>query len=374
MSSNNWVVFSHSADLGGAELSLIPFIDAALDAGVSVTVVLPKPGPLSQVLEKKQSVSIEYRPTQKWMTGKLAKLSGLIRLAMIWVQSLQISSWLSKNSFSRVVVNTSVIPAPLYAAKRVKIQSLVFVHELIKSNPDLRSLLPKKLIISELNRLAAWVVVPSKVASKELGNHSIVIPPRLSVPIKPKKSLERIHMNGPGSPIRIVMLGRIHESKGAFEAIEVVEGARKRGVVVQLTFYGASDRITQERITARLDSSAVKHSVRFLSPQIDIDSIFENADLTFALSKVESYGRVVRESVARSVPVIASNIPVYRDVLNNGQGVLVQSSFDEIPPVLEAISKNPEIYRQMVRQCGEVPRDSNYGADDLQLLIDRLQA
>ena len=347
----NWLFFSHSSDLGGAELSLLPVIDAALQAGKHVTVALPRDGKFRTELEKRPDIDIIIRKTQKWMTGKFAFLTGPIRLLIIANEAKSMSNWLSRSAYTKVIVNTSTIPAPLWAAKRNKIPTVLFVHELIRTNRDLRSFLPKSLIISNLQRNANLIVVPSNAVAIEMGGSPHVFAPEILKPLKSIAELTQLHSSGPHSPMRLVMLGRIHSSKGVYEAVESVWRARDRGVFADLTLYGDIDSRTMADLSGIIKEKRLDGAVVIRPPMSNIDAIFENADITLVLSKAESFGRVARESISRGVPVIGLDIPATRDAIPNGCGALVSEPSQEIPGVLAGVQSGAIDYLSWVKSC-----------------------
>lgn len=352
--SQSWVVYSHSADLGGAELTLLEVVKQALKRDVSLTLILPREGALRAELEALGVQNVLILPTHTWMTGKFPRLLGIPRLILIARESTKFSRYLRDKAPDLLIVNTSTIPGPVHAGYKQKIPTAVFVHEGIRSNKRLTSFLPKAAIIRLLRRWADLLIVPSEFVGQELGGEFFVSVPEISQPQQPIEELLKVHQQGPHNPLRAVMLGRISREKGHLEAIAAVKLVKDRGINVQLSMYGDIDPTISQELTQLLLGNDLQDTVIVYPPQNDIDSIFKDADLTLILSRYETYGRVAAESQSRGVPVIGFDIPATREMLANRAGVLVSDPIKETAEILRRFSEDHREYRKLVSSIGSL--------------------
>jgi glycosyltransferase involved in cell wall biosynthesis len=352
--SQSWVIYSHSADLGGAELSLLEVIKQALKSNVSLTVILPREGALRGELETLGVKNVLIMPTHTWMAGKFPWLLGMPRLLLIGKESSTFSSYLKEKAPDLLIVNTSTIPGPVRAGYKQKIPTAVFVHEGIRSNKRLTSFLPKAAIIRLLQKWAALLIVPSEFVGRELGGEFFVSAPQISQPQQPIEELHTLHLKGPHNPLRAVMLGRISCDKGQLVAIAAVKLAKEQGINVQLSMYGDIDPKISQELSHLLRNKELKDTVFVHPPQNDIDSIFKDADLTLVLSRYETYGRVAAESLSRGVPVIGLDIPATREMLDNGGGVLVTDPIQETAELFHRFSEDHSEYIRLVSSIGSL--------------------
>lgn len=352
--SPSWVFYSHSADLGGAELSLLEVIKQASKRDVSLTVILPREGALRGELEALGVKNLLIMPTHTWMTGKLPRLLGIPRLIMIGKESSTFSRYLKEKAPDLLIVNTSTIPGPVRAGYKQKIPTAVFVHEGIRSNKRLTSFLPKAAIIRLLKKWADLLIVPSKFVGKELGGEFFVSAPQISQPLQPIEELLTLHKKGPHNPLRAVMLGRISREKGHLDAIAAVKLAIKQGFNVQLSMYGDIDPKISQELSHLLRNEDLKDALFVHPPQKDIDSIFKDADLTLVLSRYETYGRVAAESLSRAVPVIGLDIPATREMLAYGGGVLVTDPVEQTSELLKRFSEDHSEYVNLFANLGSI--------------------
>lgn len=349
----SWVFYSHSADLGGAELSMLEVIRQSILEGVSISVIMPREGQLRERLEALGVTDIQVLSTHTWMSGKFPKLLGIPRLILISEEARKISRYLKMKKPDLLIVNTSTIPGPVFAGNKSGIPSALFVHEGIRSNKQLKSLLPKSWIISALKKNADLVVVPSASIGEEVGGKYIVSSPAIARPTQDISALIKHHLEGPQQPLKIVMLGRISEEKGQLDAIRAIEIVQQQGQKVELALYGDIDPNIEQYLKNVMANSPAKDRINILSPQQDIDSLFENADLTLVLSRYETYGRVAAESIVRAVPVIGLDIPATREMISSGGGLLVSGYVADTAQAIMELSSNAERYRELVTSCGQ---------------------
>lgn len=350
--SQSWVIYSHSADLGGAELSLLEVVKQALKRHISLSLILPREGALTTELKALGVKDISFMPTHTWMTGKFPRILGIPRLILIARESSHFSRFLKEKAPDLLIVNTSTIPGPVRAGYKQRIPTALFVHEGIRSNKRLTSFLPKAVIIRLLKKWADLLIVPSEFVGNELGGEFFVSAPEISQPQQPFEELLTLHCQGPHNPIRAVMLGRISREKGHLDAIAAVKLAKAQGITVQLSMYGEVDPTISHELSELLRDEAIGDSVSVHPPQKDIDSIFKNADLTLVLSRYETYGRVAAESLSRAVPVIGLDIPATREMLAYRGGVLVTDPVEQTSELLKRFSEDHSEYRNVVSSIG----------------------
>jgi phosphatidylinositol alpha-mannosyltransferase len=122
-----------------------------------------------------------------------------------------------------------------------------------------------------------------------------------------------------GSPLRVLFIGQAVERKGLPILLRAFEALREH-VPATLTLVGAG---REEVAHMMLDDRGV-HALGKVSEQRKLEEL-SRADVLCAPSlHGESFGMVLTEAFAAATPVIASDIPGYRDVLRDGtDGLLV---------------------------------------------------
>jgi phosphatidylinositol alpha-mannosyltransferase len=161
-----------------------------------------------------------------------------------------------------------------------------------------------------VSEAAAWT------ARRYFGGHYQVIPN--GVHVDPERALQ-LAARPASDRLRIVFVGQAVERKGLPLLLRAFEALREH-LPTELTVIGPSPEELEPML---LDSTGVR-----MLGKVDDErkrEELEQADVLCAPSLGgESFGMVLTEAFAAGTPVVASNIPGYRDVVRDGvDGVLV---------------------------------------------------
>jgi phosphatidylinositol alpha-mannosyltransferase len=155
----------------------------------------------------------------------------------------------------------------------------------------------------------------------------------------------------PDGPLRLLFVGRAEERKGLPVLLRAFEALRTAGVDSELIVAGATEA---EVAPYLLDTEGV--DVRGRVSEDDKWCLLGEADVLCAPSLAgESFGMVLTEAFASGTPVVASDLPGYREVVQNGtQGVLVQPGEPaDLGHALRALAFDPERRRRMAVSARE---------------------
>lgn len=115
-----------------------------------------------------------------------------------------------------------------------------------------------------------------------------------------------------GGPV-LGAVGRLVESKGFAMLIEAFAEARMRMPGAQLAILGDGELRTH--LQARAEALGVADSVRFCGHRDDLARLYPAFDWLLVPSHSEGLGLVLQEAVLSAVPVICSDLPVFREQL-----------------------------------------------------------
>ena len=155
---------------------------------------------------------------------------------------------------------------------------------------------------------------------------------------------------GAARPLRILFVGQAVERKGLPVLLRAFEALRDQ-IPATLTLVGAS---AEEVAHMMLDDRGVEVLGK-VSEQRKLAELAA-ADVVCAPSlHGESFGMVLTEAFAASAPVIASDIPGYRDVVRNGtDGLLVPAGDDlALAESLRRLALDPQLRLGMARAARE---------------------
>ncbi|HLL64494.1 MAG TPA: glycosyltransferase family 4 protein [Micromonosporaceae bacterium] len=325
---------SHSADLLGAERSLLAVVrEAVRVGGHRVTVALPADGPLRTELVA-VGASVVMLPTRLWMGHRHNRLVGSIRLLQAAWSLGRYRRYLARTRPDLVVTNSVVIPVGAVAARLARIPHVWVVRESLASNPNLRSVLPRSAIARSVGHLAHGIIVISEYVAGQLvraapsaGPKVQVIPPAITP--WPGAGAATPRHAGSG-PERVVMLGRYTSEKGQADAITALGICARAGRPFQLRLAGLGGpdacRAASELATAHGVADLVETTEWTDDPQ----ALYRWADATLMLSRNEAYGRVTVESLMAGTPVIAFRAGASAEILAGGGGVLVEPRADAL--------------------------------------------
>jgi phosphatidylinositol alpha-mannosyltransferase len=162
-----------------------------------------------------------------------------------------------------------------------------------------------------MNRLQVRIAVSEAAAwtaRRFYGGRYRIIPNGVHVPAAAELR-ERVH----GEPLRILFVGQAVERKGLPVLLRAFEALREH-LPATLTLVGASSGEVAHMI---LDDRGVR-ALGKVSEERKLAEL-ERADVLCAPSLGgESFGMVLTEAFAASTPVLASDIPGYRDVVRDG--------------------------------------------------------
>ena len=149
--------------------------------------------------------------------------------------------------------------------------------------------------------------------------------------------------------INILFVGRFEERKGLIHLLKAYHRLRKRHVDARLLVVGTGPKQREYRRYVGLRKI---RDVDFLGPVSDDEKAryFASADIYCSpATGQESFGIVLLEAMAAGVPIVASDIHGYKNVLQRGvQGLLVEPrNHRALAAALYALSQDPELRLRM---------------------------
>lgn len=125
--------------------------------------------------------------------------------------------------------------------------------------------------------------------------------------------------------VNVLMIGRILKDKGAMEYIEAARLLRSKGVSVNFEMVGGFDAKNPSAIPeAVLQGATSKQLVKWHGKTDDVRPIVSSADIVVLPSYREGTPRSLLEAAAMGKPLVATDVPGCRNVVQDGvNGVLV---------------------------------------------------
>ncbi|TQR85368.1 glycosyltransferase [Mycobacterium hodleri] len=349
------VFVCHSSQTAGVERSTVALVRAAKRQKARVTVVLPKPGPILDLLNAIDGVEIQYAKAQWWMGREHQGWRGLAKIAHCLIQSFLWWPIIARIHPTAVCVMSTVIPAPMLGARLAGVPVVAFLSESIQTNPNLGSVLPKSIIIKYVTGLASVTVARSHFAAGQYGGASLIEPPDIGDP----KDVPAGKPDRGGQLQRLVMLGHLSSEKGQADAVRAVGVARDQGVSLTLEFYGEASPHELTKLNTLIEAQRLTATVRHRGVTSAPLSVLRSADLSLVCSRNEAYGRVTAESLSVGTPVIGYRAGGTAEILAGGGGIAVEPSVAALADALVSVARDGDLFCRIARAAEERQQSKN---------------
>jgi glycosyltransferase involved in cell wall biosynthesis len=118
-------------------------------------------------------------------------------------------------------------------------------------------------------------------------------------------------------PKTIGLIGRIHQDRGIWEFIKLVRILNSSSKDFKVIVIGDGPR--KDKFLLKLESVIPKNRIIYLGqlPESELRKAWKRIGVLVSMAPVESYGRVIRESLIAGVPVWATASVGVKDLMNN---------------------------------------------------------
>jgi hypothetical protein len=306
-----------SADTYGSDRQMVESLRGLQDAGWRVTVALPEPGPLVDLLS---GLDLDLAPFPVLRKALLRPAALLHLLARLPLDLVRLVRRIRAAAPHVVYVNTVTIPWWTLAARLAGVPVLVHVHEA----EELSAASTRKLLYGPL--LLADAVVANSATTRRvlLGSHR-----RLArrVAVVPNGLPDHGPVPADPAPGRVVMVTRLSPRKGVDVALEAVAELRSAGRNVSLEICGSAypgyewfaDQLRAR--AAEPDLAGAVHFAGYVSP---VAGALARAEVVIAPSLGESFGNAAVEAMLAGRPLVASDVQGLAEIVDNDRtGLLV---------------------------------------------------
>jgi len=118
-------------------------------------------------------------------------------------------------------------------------------------------------------------------------------------------------------PKTIGLIGRIHQDRGIWEFIRLIRVLNSSSKDLKVVVIG--DGPSKDKFLLKLASVIPKNRIIFLGqlPESELRKVWKRIGVLVSMAPVESYGRVIRESLITGVPVWATKSAGVKDLMDN---------------------------------------------------------
>lgn len=342
----------HNAEAGGAQL--LALADARrLARDFELTISIPEGSLRADFAEYGELVGptsvlpIWGASSPRWTLQSTRTVRDSVRLARL----------IRRRGIELVLVNSTVLMAPVLAARLASVPAIVHVREFPMTRGGRR-------VFGLHRRLADTLIAISGAVEDELprgGDARLVrILAGIDIPERggdPRDDFQK--------PVRLCVVGSVNgaHSKGQDVAVGALGWLVDQGVDASLDLVGP---ISDESFAAELRESAarlgVADRVHIRGESRETDAVFAATDIVLMCSRIEPLGLVPAEALVRGRPVIAARTGGLPEVIADGEtGILVPPEDPEAlgGAVLRMISSPTETREMIARGRRDVERRLN---------------
>lgn len=373
------VWLSHTAGLGGAELSFVEAAKALVARGHEIHAIVPCHGKLIPLLEG-INVSVSVVALPWWMHYTVPTrdpVRAFYRQVERSVCQVVDYSPLVRHVASRgadvVVTNTVTIPTGALAANQLGIPHVWYIHEFGFEDHRLKFDYGSPLSYTFMSRLSDAVIVNSQAVYAKYQRH---LP---STKLHLVYYAVECHEGAPTpilgrGPLKLILVGQLHAGKKQEDAIRALALLRARGAEVVLTLLGGDAIGYGSYLRALASHLGVEDEVSIpgfnASPSLEIAA----SDVLLMCSESEAFGRVTVEAMKGGKPVIATTSGATPELVRDGSNGLLYMAGDvaDLAKKIAILDANRDLLIEMGRRgkawATETFTMSNYARDLLAVL------
>jgi glycosyltransferase involved in cell wall biosynthesis len=322
---------SHSADLLGAEQSLLDIAAEAVAEGHAVLVSVPRLGPLVDRLVA-VGAAVEVCPTYSWMGRRHNAVVGFFRTLQAALAVRHHGALQKTFGADWVITNTAAVPSGAWAARRGGVPHAWLIRESLQTNSNLKSVLSKRRIARSIERNSDVLCAISdfvesqmcalepRIRQRHVGRLWPVRVPTSGASSSP--GLSDTHFHAGSHAVRLLLLGSISEEKGQFLAVDAVASARDEGYQLELLVVGNGHRKTISRLRDHIEATATDEIVRLADWTESVSELYQSADALLMPSQNEAFGRTTAEALLCGLPVVGFNAGATGELVAAGAGIL----------------------------------------------------
>lgn len=161
----------------------------------------------------------------------------------------------------------------------------------------------------------------------------------------------------PADPFRVRYVGTFSPYKGQLNGARAIARFAERHPAllpaISLAFRGfVGDRAYHAAVRGAVADGAARERVRFVpyDPAADVRDVFADADALLLLSEYEGFGLPPLEAQTAGVPVVCSDIAVFREVLGDGALFVPPGDADAAADALARLMTEPALRAELVRR------------------------
>ncbi|MFD1316099.1 glycosyltransferase family 4 protein [Namhaeicola litoreus] len=158
--------------------------------------------------------------------------------------------------------------------------------------------------------------------------------------------LEKSYAN---NTLHLGFIGRISREKNILEMIKAVSLLHKKNIPIHFSIYGDSRNVSYlDNVNTLIKKEKLEAAVTLCGKSNEILEVYKKIDLLILISNYEGFSNVISEALASGIPVITSDIPENKYLIEDGINGFVVNHKDvnSIATGIEKFIKLPTDYKK----------------------------
>ena len=151
--------------------------------------------------------------------------------------------------------------------------------------------------------------------------------------------------------MKLITISVLNKRKNILFLLKVIKELKKKNVKFELKIVG--DGNERDSLENYIQKNSLQNEVFFLGklPREKVYKELEQSDIFLFSSLSEGFGLVIVEALLCEVPVIASNMPVMKEIIiNNKNGIICELDIEEYINAILKIYKNLDIFKSNTKK------------------------
>lgn len=343
--------------LSGATYSLIGLIQEMKTKGVSPFVIIPKNGPIEELLKEN---NIPYKKLRMFNWILERKKTKTLKDKLKWnIKSLfnicgerRIRRIIKTKKIDILHINAITASWGANSAYKLKIPIVWHIREFLEEDLN-KKFRNKERALKKINKSNVVIAISDSVKEKY---KDIIEPEKLvriynGVPIHEYEKLTNTIFIR--DTVKLTLAGRIVEAKGHEEVVYAVKRLVDKGFNnFQVSFIGAiSDKRFYKEIDKKIRDLNLENYIHFESYKSNMVKVWNETDIALVSSKAEAFGRVTVEAMMAGALVIGADTGGTKELLEEDKGLLyTQGDYIPLASAIEYAFTEKNKMKEMARK------------------------
>ncbi len=163
---------------------------------------------------------------------------------------------------------------------------------------------------------------------------------------------ESIHITD--NRLKLITVGRLSVEKGQFRLLKILNKLRKSGYDFLYIIVG--DGIQKIKIDKYIKENNLENNILMIGFTTNPYKYMNISDVYICPSYTEALSTTCIESLLLDVPVISTDVPGAREIVEEKYGAVIDNSDEELYKILEKIFKNSEIVNEWKKNKKQIDK------------------